>query len=96
MPDPAIDPILLEILWNRLISVVDGIRRMHVLAACRAPAAPAGAPSGAKSADDLGLKALPQSDDIDTPMYSVDGLVRRAHALQLTPAARRAAGEGDD
>jgi NADH-quinone oxidoreductase subunit G len=74
----------------------DYVTSEDVLAACRAPAAPAGAPSGAKSADDLGLKALPQSDDIDTPMYSVDGLVRRAHALQLTPAARRAAGEGDD
>jgi NADH-quinone oxidoreductase subunit G len=35
------------------------------------------------------------ADDIDTPIYSVDGLVRRAHALQLTPAARRAAGEGE-
>ncbi len=33
-------------------------------------------------------------DEIDTPLYSVDGLVRRATALQLTPEARRAAGEG--
>jgi NADH-quinone oxidoreductase subunit G len=33
------------------------------------------------------------TDDIDTPIYSVDGLVRRAHALQRTPAALRAAGE---
>ncbi|NIV18961.1 MAG: NADH-quinone oxidoreductase subunit G [Woeseiaceae bacterium] len=33
--------------------------------------------------------------EIDTPIYSVDGLVRRAAALQQTPAARRAAGEGD-
>jgi NADH-quinone oxidoreductase subunit G len=32
--------------------------------------------------------------EIDTPIYSVDGLVRRARALQLTPAAKRAAGEG--
>ena len=29
--------------------------------------------------------------DIDTPIYSVDGLVRRAAALQMTAAARRAA-----
>ena len=36
------------------------------------------------------------ANDIDTPLYSVDGLVRRAPALQLTPEARRAAGEGDD
>jgi len=35
------------------------------------------------------------ANDIDTPLYSVDGLVRRAPALQLTPEARRAAGEGD-
>ena len=32
--------------------------------------------------------------DIDIALYSVDGLVRRATALQLTPAAKRAAGEG--
>ena len=32
--------------------------------------------------------------DIDTPIYSVDGLVRRAEALQRTPAATRAR-EGD-
>jgi NADH-quinone oxidoreductase subunit G len=33
-------------------------------------------------------------DEIDTPLYSVDGLVRRARALQLTPEARRAAAGG--
>jgi NADH-quinone oxidoreductase subunit G len=33
--------------------------------------------------------------EIDTPIYSVDSLVRRAKALQLTAAARRAAGESD-
>lgn len=37
---------------------------------------------------------LPQAE-IDVPLYSVDGLVRRAAALQLTPAAKRAAaGDG--
>ena len=35
------------------------------------------------------------SDEIDVPIYSVDGLVRRATALQLTDAARRAAARGD-
>jgi NADH-quinone oxidoreductase subunit G len=34
--------------------------------------------------------------DLDVPLYSVDGLVRRATALQLTPAAKRAARTGDD
>ena len=33
--------------------------------------------------------------EIDTPIYSVDSLVRRAAALQMTVAARRAAGEAD-
>ena len=35
------------------------------------------------------------ADEIDTPLYSVDAMVRRATALQLTPAARRVAGAGD-
>jgi NADH-quinone oxidoreductase subunit G len=30
------------------------------------------------------------TDDVDIPIYSIDPLVRRAHALQLTDAARRA------
>ena len=34
--------------------------------------------------------------EIDVPLYSVDALVRRARALQLTPEARRAAGDSDD
>jgi len=33
--------------------------------------------------------------DIDVPLYSVDALVRRAHALQLTDEARRSADTGD-
>jgi NADH-quinone oxidoreductase subunit G len=33
---------------------------------------------------------LPQAE-IDVPLYSVDGLVRRSTALQLTPEAKRAA-----
>ncbi|MDH3363441.1 MAG: molybdopterin-dependent oxidoreductase, partial [Gammaproteobacteria bacterium] len=35
------------------------------------------------------------ADEIDIPLYSVDGLVRRATALQLTDAARRAAAADD-
>jgi NADH-quinone oxidoreductase subunit G len=34
------------------------------------------------------------SSDIDTPIYSVDAMVRRAAALQLTVEASRARGEG--
>ncbi len=34
-------------------------------------------------------------DEIDTPLYSVDALVRRAPALQRTAAAKRAAAHGD-
>jgi len=35
------------------------------------------------------------ANDIDIPLYSVDALVRRARALQLTDEARRAADESD-
>ena len=35
------------------------------------------------------------ADEIDVPLYSVDGLVRRAFALQHTDEARRAAATGD-
>ena len=35
------------------------------------------------------------ADEIDVPLYSVDGLVRRAFALQQTDEARRAAAKGD-
>ncbi len=34
--------------------------------------------------------------DVDIPMYSIDPVVRRARALQLTDAARRARGEGEE
>ena len=36
------------------------------------------------------------SAEIDVPLYSVDSMVRRARALQLTPEARRAAGNDGD
>ncbi len=35
------------------------------------------------------------ANEIDIPMYSVDGLVRRANALQMTTEARRACEDGD-
>jgi hypothetical protein len=46
-----------------------------------------------------GIHALPNGADlpqaeIDVPLYSVDGLVRRSAALQLTPEAKRAATTG--
>jgi NADH-quinone oxidoreductase subunit G len=36
------------------------------------------------------------AEEIDVPLYSSDGLVRRALALQLTDEARRAAAKGDE
>jgi NADH-quinone oxidoreductase subunit G len=51
-------------------------------------------PKGGKVADVNG--ADQPEDEIDIPLYSVDGLVRRARALQLTPEAIRAAGEEGD
>jgi NADH-quinone oxidoreductase subunit G len=35
-------------------------------------------------------------EEVDVPLYSVDGLVRRAKALQLTDEARRVTREGDE
>ena len=71
-----------------------------VLAECRENIGEVGGPSGpnsfaAKAAPTAGSADDP-TDEIDVPLYSVDGLVRRAAALQRTPEARRAAGEGDD
>jgi NADH-quinone oxidoreductase subunit G len=47
-----------------------------------------------------GKIAIPNGEDepaaeIDTPLYSVDNMVRRANALQLTSEARRAAEAAD-
>jgi NADH-quinone oxidoreductase subunit G len=36
------------------------------------------------------------SGDIDVPLYSIDGVVRRARALQLTDEAMRTSGEASD
>ncbi|MDJ0750348.1 MAG: NADH-quinone oxidoreductase subunit NuoG [Woeseiaceae bacterium] len=74
----------------------DYVTSEDVLAECKeavgevAPAEYSGSASGAKAnGEDK------PSEEIDTPLYSVDALVRRATALQRTPAAQRAAGEGD-
>jgi len=56
--------------------------------------APVGAAIAAKGIKPNGADAL--AEEIDTPLYSVDGLVRRATSLQLTPAALRESGEGGD
>ncbi len=50
--------------------------------------------AGAKIAKPNGADAA--NREIDTPIYSVDPTVRRAHALQQTLAARRAAKEGEE
>ncbi|HNP66153.1 MAG TPA: molybdopterin-dependent oxidoreductase, partial [Woeseiaceae bacterium] len=50
--------------------------------------------AGAKIAKPNGADAA--NREIDTPIYSVDPMVRRAHALQQTLAARRAAKEGEE
>ena len=99
---------VLRVLGNLVeVDGFDYVTSEDVLAECReqlgdAPGGPVGGPSGPNQ---FAAKAAPtgkpakgtddQTDDIDTPIYSVDGLVRRARALQLTPAARRAAGAGE-
>ncbi len=50
---------------------------------------------GKAAFDPPGVEDAPEAE-IDVPLYSVDGMVRRARALQLTPEARRAAREEDD
>ena len=74
----------------------DYVTSEDVLAECKQaigdvePAAFAGSASGAKAnGEDR------PSEEIDTPLYSIDALVRRADALQRTPAASRADGEGE-
>jgi NADH-quinone oxidoreductase subunit G len=79
----------------------DYVTSEDVLEECREQVGEIAAPVGAASAaNSSGLKALLQSaeqaDDVDTPLYAVDALVRRARALQLTPAAQRANGGGED
>jgi NADH-quinone oxidoreductase subunit G len=79
----------------------DYVSSEDVLEACRAEIGDVGASLLANEVTGKGAMAsklaptADAADDTDTPLYSVDGLVRRAHALQRTPAARRAAGEGE-
>ncbi len=74
----------------------DYVTSEDVLAECKQaigevmPAEFAGSGGGAKvNGEDR------PSEEIDKPLYSVDSLVRRADALQRTPAARRADGDGE-
>jgi NADH-quinone oxidoreductase subunit G len=73
----------------------DYVTSEDVLAECK-PAL-AGVAPGAYTAGTVGKPngADAPNDEIDMPLYSVDALVRHAPALQRTPAAKRAAGEGD-
>ena len=79
----------------------DYVTSEDVLAECRAEIGDVGAGSYTVGAASVGAASAANgeddpADEIDTPLYSVDSLVRRAAALQRTPEARRAAGEGDD
>ena len=81
----------------------DYVTSEDVLAECRESIGDVGA---ALAANRFGPKGPPTvnlvngedkpADEIDVPLYSVDGLVRRAAALQHTTEARRAAGEEED
>ena len=79
----------------------DYVTSEDVLAECRESIGdvgePVGGPSGPNSftaeAAPAAESADQPADEIDVPLYSVDGLVRRATALQRTTEARRAAGE---
>jgi NADH-quinone oxidoreductase subunit G len=73
----------------------DYVTSEDVLEECKAQVGEVGAPAYSPSAAAASTSGEDTTaDDIDKPLYSVDALVRRAPALQLTPAARRAAGEG--
>jgi NADH-quinone oxidoreductase subunit G len=77
----------------------DYVTSEDVLAECRETLGDV-APAPMDAASYAGKKSASNGDDgaaadIDTPVYSVDALVRRARALQLTPAAMRAAGKGE-
>ena len=79
----------------------DYVTSEDVLAECRESVGDAGEPVGGPSGPNpFAAEAAPTAesadqpaDEIDVPLYSVDGLVRRATALQRTTEARRAAGE---
>ena len=72
----------------------DYVTSEDVLAACRAEIGDIEAQTYKAKTGGKATAADDPADEIDTPLYSVDGLVRRADALQRTLAARRAAEEG--
>ena len=75
----------------------DYVTSEDVLAECRASIGDVEATAFSGSGTNVKVNGEDNpANDIDTPLYSVDSLVRRAAALQLTPEARRAAGEGAD
>ena len=74
----------------------DYVTSEDVLEECKSGLGDVTAESFAAAKTGAAKAAGSPDDEIDTPLYSVDGLVRRARALQLTPDARRAAGEGGD
>jgi NADH-quinone oxidoreductase subunit G len=74
----------------------DYVTSDDVLAECRAEVGEVAAGEFKATKTATAGAAKDAADDVDTPLYSVDALVRRARALQLTPAAQRASGEGED
>ena len=74
----------------------DYVTSEDVLTECRSAleSVDAGTYSGDSSGGNANGSDAPD-DEIDTPIYSVDAMVRRANALQRTPAAQRAAPRGD-
>jgi NADH-quinone oxidoreductase subunit G len=73
----------------------DYVTSEDVLEECKAQVGEVDATAYSPSAEAASASGTDTTaDDIDRPLYSVDALVRRAPALQLTPAARRATGEG--
>jgi NADH-quinone oxidoreductase subunit G len=72
----------------------DYVTSADVLGACRAETGDVEAQTYKGRVGGRASVADDPADEIDTPLYSVDGLVRRANALQRTLAARRAAGQG--
>ena len=75
----------------------DYVASEDVLDEFRAALGEVSASSYSGSAEAAKLKGADSpADDIDTPLYEVDSMVRRASALQLTPEGRRSAGEGGD
>jgi NADH-quinone oxidoreductase subunit G len=74
----------------------DYVTSEDVLEECRAEVGEVAAGEFKATKTGTAGAAKDAADDVDTPLYSVDALVRRAKALQLTPAAQRASGGGED